>query len=233
MQFVAIDGCPVPAALSQELLEIKRRTGVVYVSVYRGTDPNGVRILRQFGKKSQAELYDGWIHRRPGFNPANRPGQSTHELRNDGVAYFGPVGMPLRYWMVGIDCSNAAGVVQAAKALGFTATVTYPNSTRERHHVNFRKEPRFRAFRVLQYSDSGRRVRKLRRQLHFVLSPVSRKPYTTKHRAKGKDTFFDRDLEMALTRFQREHHQKADGIYGIQTHRQLQASVRFRKRANH
>jgi hypothetical protein len=47
-----------------------------------------------------------YIHHAPGANPANGPGQSTHERRNDGIAYPGPVGEQLEYWQVGMDWDN-------------------------------------------------------------------------------------------------------------------------------
>ena len=81
------------------------------------------------------------IHHAPGANPANRPGQSTHERRNDGIAYPGPVGEQLEYWQVGMDWDNPPAAMAAAHKLGWIATTTYPLSAHETQHVNFRKEP--------------------------------------------------------------------------------------------
>ncbi len=225
MRFTIVDGCPVPAKLAPAIERIKQRTGATLNSCDRS--PAAEPLLAGLGKKSQRQLYEGWLRRLPGFNPANPPGRSTHERRNDGVAYLGPAGLPLRYWQVGMDWSNAQGVVQAAKQEGFTATVTYPGNPRESHHVNFRREPRLRPlFRALREGSRGRRVVDLTRRLSYVRSPFPpHAPYLD-----GKRSVFDGETTRALKRFQAEHHQAPDGVYGPQSHRQLQASVRFRKR---
>jgi murein L,D-transpeptidase YcbB/YkuD len=59
----------------------------------------------------------------------------------------------------------------------------------------------------------------------FVVSPVDGRPYLA-----GRRRTFDADTERALKRFQADHHQAADGVYGSSSHRQLQATVRWRKR---
>lgn len=42
-----------------------------------------VRIVSGFRSEAeQSRLYDGWKRRRPGFNPANPPGSSRHEVRS-------------------------------------------------------------------------------------------------------------------------------------------------------
>lgn len=224
MRFEVIDSCPVPARLAPAIRRIKSRSGSLLNSCDRS--PEAEPHLRRLGKMSQRQLYNGWIQRRPGFNPANPPGYSTHERRNDGVAYPGPRGARLPYWCVGIDCTNTPAFVQAAKNEGFLAVVTYPNSPREGHHVNFRREPRVRiAMPPLRLGSKGPRVVKLTRRLSFVRSPVDQKPYLT-----GRRNVFDAETETALRRFQGEHHQREDGIYGPLSHRQLMASVRWRKR---
>lgn len=222
-QYEVIDNCVVPAKLAPVLRELKADTGAVLNSCYRGHDANA--LLKQLGKKSQKELYEGWVARRPGFNPANPPGRSTHELRNDGVAFPGPVGMPLPWYAVGIDISNPGGVCAAAAKRGFTATVTYPNNSREKHHINFRKEPKLaKVAPVLKKGSKGPLVAALTRRLAFVKSPDDRKPYL----AHAQRTFDDK-VEAAVRRYQAEHEQKADGIVGPQTARQLGASVRWWK----
>ena len=65
----------------------------------------------------------------------------------------------------------------------------------------------------------------LTRRLSYVRSRDDGRPYLD-----GKRRTFDAETEAALKRFQAEHHQVADGVYGPSTHRQLQASVRWRKR---
>jgi hypothetical protein len=224
MRFEIIDACPVPARLAPAIRRIKERSGATLNSCDRSREAEP--YLAKYRKMSQRQLYDGFIAGRPGFNPANPPGQSTHERRNDGVAYRGPKGMWLPYWCVGIDCTNTAAFVQAAKAEGFHAVVTYPGNPREGHHVNFRREPRVRVrFRALRRGSTGPRVRQLTRRLSFVRSPVDGRPYLD-----GSRRFFDEETGRGLRRFQKEHGQSPDGVYGPLSHKQLQASVRWRKR---
>jgi putative peptidoglycan binding protein len=224
VRFEVIDQCPVPARLAPVLRRIKERSGATLNSCDRS--PQAEPILRRLGKKSQRQLYEGFIKGLPGYNPANPPGRSTHERRNDGVAYAGPVGAKLPYWCVGMDWSNAAAVVQAAAAEGFTATVTYPNNPREGHHVNFRRRPKLRPLvRPLREGSKGRAVRKLTRQLSYVRSVVDGQPYLD-----GERRTFDAETTAALKRFQREHHQVVDGIYGPNSRRQLHTSIRRMRR---
>lgn len=223
MRFVEIDSCPVPARLGPVVIAIKNKSGETLVSCYRGSDPNGVRILRANGKMSQKELYEGFVEGRPGFNPANRPGQSTHELRSDGVAYRGPVGRRLLSWQVGMDWTRAHEVVEVARRFGFTATITYPNNPKEQHHVNFRRAPRIvTSIRSLRRGSTGARVKLLTKRLMIARSPFDGSPYLD----EPSNTFTER-VETAVKEFQRHHHQRQDGVVGAATQRQLMASVRF------
>lgn len=231
MRFVVIDRCPVPAPLAEEINAIKAKTGATLVSCDRS--PEAEPLLRKHGKKSQRQLYACFVNfQRTGrcacesCNPANPPGRSTHERRNDGVAYPGPAGAPLRYWQAGMDWSNARGVVEAAKRLGFTATVTYPHNPREQHHVNFRREPIIVVIPTLKRGGKGRRVARLRRDLYFIHSVHDGERYFSTH----EGSTFTRELEAAVKRLQREHHQKADGIVGVQTRRQIATLVRQEKK---
>ena len=224
MKFEIIDQCPVPRQLAPALRRIKARSGCTINSCDRS--PEAEPYLRRYGKLSQRQLYEGWTQRRPGFNPANPPGFSTHERRNDGVAYPGPRGARLPYWAVGIDCSNSSALIAAARAEGFYAVLTYPSNPRESHHVNFRREPRMRlAHQPLRRGSRGPRVVQLTRKLSRLRSPADGKPYLD-----GRRRVFDAATEGALRRFQEEHHQAVDGIYGPQSARQLAASLRRQKR---
>lgn len=236
MKFAEIDRCAVPAAFSQEVREVKRRSGATLVSCDRSQEAEP--ILRRNGKMSQRQLWDGWLHRRPGFNPANPPGRSTHERRNDGVAYPGWAGMPLRYYQVGMDWDipHVHAVVRAFAQIGWTAVVTYPTSARERQHVNVRRKGRdFSPFKLLKRGSNGTRVGWLRWALGYVHDPDTDRPYLApKQRVKAltkkEARHFGASMQDALKRYQHDHGQKADGVYGPQTSRQLHASVRFRKR---
>ncbi len=223
MKFEIIDNCPVPVQLADCVREIKRQTGATLASCDRSKEAEP--YLRRLGKRSQRQLYDGWVRHLPGYNPANPPGFSTHERRNDGTAYPGPRGMVLRYWQVGMDWSDSDAVVRAAAKLGFTATRTYPRDQREHHHLNFRREPKLKLRRLLKLGSKGYRVAKMTRDLTIARGPDG-KPYLDKRQG-----IFDEKVDAALRRFQKDWDQMVDGVYGEQTARQLAVAVRAAKRA--
>ena len=97
-------------------------------------------VPERYGKLSQAALYAGWIARRAGFNPANPPGRSTHELRSDGTAYRGPVGRPLLWWQLGMDCTESDQLLRVLRARGYRPFRPYSVGS-ERHHINLQKSP--------------------------------------------------------------------------------------------
>lgn len=141
-KFVVIDNCPVPRGVAWAVRALKRESGASLVSCYRGDQATG--LLKRLGKSTQAMLYRGWLRRLPGFNPANPPGQSTHELFSDGVAYRGPRGRALAAtWKVGMDWDDPDAVLAAAPRLGFRMRRPYSDG-REWHHLNFTKRPRRR-----------------------------------------------------------------------------------------
>ena len=224
MRFELIDDCPVPAQLAPVILEIKRRTGATLNSCDRS--PEAEPFLKKCAppKQSQRELFDGWMRRVPGYRPANPPGRSTHERRNDGVAYPGPPGMPLRYWQVGMDWESSDRVVEAAAQLRYTAHRTYPKSRLETQHLNFRKEPKVKMLPPLHRGSKGYRVARMAKMLASVRDGQGR-PYL-----EAGQGIFDERLEEALKRFQADWDQKPDGIYGPQTARQLAIAVRSQKR---
>jgi hypothetical protein len=216
-KYKVIDNCPVPEVLYDELKAIKAATGVVYNSIYRGSDAEG--LLKRLGKMSQRQLWEGFRRGLPGFNPANPPGRSTHECFNDGVAYPLPAGVRLPAWMCGIDSSWSAGVTEAAAKRGWTVTLTYPGNPREGQHVNFRKQPRLKILPALKVGSRGPRVAAMARGLKYIGfydGPI-----------KGK---FTREMRGALITFQKVYHQAADGVYGTQTARQLKVVNRAKKR---
>ena len=107
-------------------------------------------VAERYGKMSQAALYAGWIAGRAGFNPANPPGRSTHELRSDGAAYRGPAGRPLSWWQLGLDVSNADQLLGVLNRLGYAAFRPYSSGS-EAHHINLRKSPRRRLIKRRQW----------------------------------------------------------------------------------
>lgn len=224
-KFKVIDGCPVDARLYPELVAIKKAAGytnsALYNSIYRGDDARA--LLNKHGKSSQKQLYI--LFQQGRGNPANPPGYSTHEERNDGVAYRKwPRGARIPYWAVGIDSRDPRKLMEAARKRGWTVTLTYPNNPREAHHCNFRKEPKLKLFRALRKGSRGPRVATMTARLAYLgyLDGVSPR--------RGTGGFGPR-VEAAVKRFQKRHQQKVDGIYGIHTHRQLLASVAHTKRS--
>jgi hypothetical protein len=140
-KYVVVQGCPVPRRLAPFLRKTLAESGAQLQSCYRGSDAEG--LLRRLGKHSQKWLYD---HQgRPEQpNPANPPGFSTHELRNDGQAYRQwRRGARVPWWACGIDIrdQDVKGFIAAARRHGWEVSQTYPSSVREYHHVNFRKPP--------------------------------------------------------------------------------------------
>lgn len=142
MKYVEVQACPVPAKLAPFLRKLLAESGAHLQSCYRGADAQA--LLHRYGKHSQTELYNGWRQHLPGFNPANPPGFSTHELRNDGTAYSQwPRGARIPWWACGIDIDDAhvQAFIRAAARHGWKVARTYPSTLSEYHHVNFRKPP--------------------------------------------------------------------------------------------
>jgi hypothetical protein len=218
VEFVVIDQCPVPAQLAEEINRIRELSGAHLNSCDR--PPEAEPLLRQFGKHSQRELYDAFVNHEPNANPANPPGKSTHERRNDGVAYPGPAGEELEYWQVGMDWDNPPAAAAAARTLGWIATVTYPHNAREAQHVNFRKEPEA-GLPQGKPGDDGATVREITHVLATIRSPINNQPYLP----EAFPHYGPRVIE-AVKRFQREHHQDVDGIVGPHTATQLAVALR-------
>lgn len=221
MEFTIIDNCPVPAELADEVRAIKAASGASLNSCDRS--PEAEPILRRCGKQSQAQLYDGFTHHRPGYNPANPPGRSTHERRNDGVAYPGNAGDHLEYWQVGMDWTNPPAVIKAAAKRGWIVTTTYPKSVHEAQHLNFRKEPEA-ADPTLRENDDGAAVRRMTKLLHELTSPTTGERYLPE-----AFPHFGPKVKAAVEQFQKDHHQCVDGVCGTQTWTQLHVSERAAK----
>jgi hypothetical protein len=137
-----VQGCPVPRQLARIIRPALKASGATLTSCYRGSDPQGQRILHRNGKHTQAELYYGFVHHLPGFLPANRPGTSTHELRSDGAAYAGPVGRKLAWWQCGMDVDDAhvKRFERELRKRGVKVHQPYPTGS-EFHHVNLSTRP--------------------------------------------------------------------------------------------
>ena len=139
LKYKALDGCPCPRPLYPILKKLKKETGCIYQSIYRGVDVEA--MLNRARKHSQQYLYEhqGTM----GIGPANPPGQSTHELRSDGVAYAGPIGRKLSWWQCGIDADDAhvSALESAARRHGWSLRRPYSAGS-EYHHLNFTRKPR-------------------------------------------------------------------------------------------
>lgn len=184
-------------------------------------------FLKKLGKMSQRELWVCSNNCTPdcngNCNPANPPGQSTHERRNDGVAYSGPAGRLLRYYQRGIDVQvdRVPAFIRECAEEGWLVTQTYPASPKEAQHVNFRKRPKISLWRVRPLRKGmGRvgldrpRLKKVVKLLASIQEPGRRHPYIKDDR---KRTSMGGTVIDAVKRFQKDHGMKADGVVGERT----------------
>jgi hypothetical protein len=199
-------------------------------------------LLHQLGKMSQSQLFDcAQAKIKTGVcpdschgncNPANAPGQSTHERFNDGQAYrVWPSRFKLPVWARGIDVDRARVPAFCAEARreGFTVTLTYPGVEKESQHVNFRKQPKISlwAVRPLRAGASGPRVRLVVQLLWKTVDPQTGQPYLDPNvHPNGR---FTPEVAAAIKAFQRDHHQKEDAEVGIHTLRALRGAGRVQK----
>jgi len=140
-KYVIVHGVVAPRQLVPFLNILVHEAHATPNSVYRGDDAR--LLLAKVGKHSQKWLYDHQGTPAQPY-PANPPGYSTHELRNDGVAY--PKlrrGATIPWWACGIDVndSDVHRVIAVAAKHGWKVSQTYPNSKGEYHHLNFRRPP--------------------------------------------------------------------------------------------
>lgn len=102
-------------------------------------------VAEKYGKKSQWALYDGFTRGLPGYNPANPPGFSSHELRSDGGRFFLGIfkrkrGSRLPWYQLGLDVSDPDGLVIELGRIGVSAAKPYKVAS-EAHHVNLKEDP--------------------------------------------------------------------------------------------
>jgi peptidoglycan hydrolase-like protein with peptidoglycan-binding domain len=218
IEFDVIDRCPVPRELADEIRFLKQKTGSTLNSCDRSTEAEP--LLRANRKKSQRELFE--LAQKGLGNPANPPGFSTHERRNDGTAYPGRRGSLLEDWQVGMDWSPPGPVVREAAKRGWIVTVTYPDSAQEAHHLNFRKAPEFEI--ELKKGDTGKKVQEFTQKLANLRSPETSEPYLEHSHSR-----YDKFVVAAGRRFQADYHPKRDGEFGSQTATQLEVALREQK----
>ena len=148
---VAFDGSPVFRGLALMLGDARRHGwGGRLNSADRRKG-----VAERYGKMSQAKLYAGWIAHKAGFNPANRPGRSTHELRSDAVAYRGPIGRPLSWYCLGLDVSDSSDLLYVLNRLGYKAFRPYKVGS-EVHHLNLRVSPYKNLLKRKQWKRGGK-----------------------------------------------------------------------------
>ncbi len=135
--FRVIQGCPCNPLIAPYFELLVKEAGAQVNSIYRGED--AAEILHAHGKHTQAEIHATLP------KESNPPGQSTHELRSDGVAYPGPVGRKLEDWQQGLDVNDGdiGRMKERARAHGWELFQPYPN-TKEFHHLNFTRRPQAR-----------------------------------------------------------------------------------------
>lgn len=142
--FRVIQGCPANEWIAPYIELLRRETGSTINSLYRGDD--AAWILHRHGKHTQRELWNSLPR-----GQANPPGRSTHELRSDGVAYYGPIGRHLDWWQQGIDVndSNVSHMMEAARWHGWHLFQPYHAGV-EFHHLNFGSRPRAHSLKTLR-----------------------------------------------------------------------------------
>ncbi len=114
-------------------------------SIYRGDAARW--FLNAHGEHTQRQLFDATPAQREAWgvlgNP-NPPGESTHELFSDGVAYpHIPRFHKLPWWGQGFDvpANQVDAVIASARGHGLDLFRPY-HSEAELHHLNFREEPK-------------------------------------------------------------------------------------------
>lgn len=155
-KYLVINGCPCPYEVAAQVNIVLRTADQAATAIYRGSDPPAVKILHAHGKHSQPELYAVSIHGPvsarvamglpPGGGGVNRPGESEHELKSDGVGKDGPVGRDLPPRQVGVDSGqntahDRAAIEAAARRYGWVAHHHY-DAANETHHWCFDAPPR-------------------------------------------------------------------------------------------
>jgi hypothetical protein len=210
---------------------ISRMSGCSVTSNARNAEAE--KLLHQIGLHSQAEVIKLHAQGVPGYGPANSVTTSTHCGYNDGVAYPKKrAGAKLSEWEYGFDLNTGKGeiadFISEARKEGLIVTTTYPGSIGEAQHCNIRKAPPAifdYLIRPLKKGSKGPRVKTVTKMLCVINSPTTHKPYLT----GPTRTITDR-VSKAIKDFQKDHHQTADGVVGMNTRRQLQSSYAYHKK---
>jgi hypothetical protein len=213
--------------LGPVIAEISKKSKCEVTRVYAGQD--AAKLIHSVGLHTQAEVKHLSDIGTPGYGPANPPDQSTHCERNDGVAYRLPKRVWLPWWACGMDLkiSEIPAFIREAAREHSLVTRTYPNSRGEAQHCNFRKAPKLPNIwksRPLKFGSQGRRVKFITRMLVQIPSATG-----SRYLISPSNTMTARIVK-AVEEFQRDHHQRPDGVVGVQTRDQILASYRWHKK---
>lgn len=143
-KFITIQGCPVHPDIGAYIAVLVNDANANVVSIYRGDDARP--ILNKHGHHSQVQIFDATPAERAAWGilgTPNRPGESTHELKSDAVAYKKiPLGQDLEWWMQGFDVDDAdvVRVFAQANRRGWHVWQPYKSGA-EHHHLNFLDKP--------------------------------------------------------------------------------------------
>ena len=131
-----LDGTPTALGLKLVLLDARRSDR--WDGVLNSGDRRSIiaGLLHRLSKKTQDELYKGWIRKLPGYYPANPPTQGTHLRLGDGTV--GSVGEHLEWWQQGLDTSFGPELRRGLILLGYYAYQPYGN---EEWHTNLKRNP--------------------------------------------------------------------------------------------
>jgi hypothetical protein len=209
------------------IAHISKTSGCEVTRVYAGQD--AATLIHAIGLHTQEEVKRLSDAGTPGYGPANPPDQSTHCERNDGVAYRLPRRAWVPWWGCGMDLkiSEIPNFIRHAAQDHQLVTRTYPFSRGEAQHCNFRRAPKLPNIwksKPLRHLSQGNRVRFITRML-VKIPDSSGRLYLT----EPSNTMTERVVD-AVKKFQREHHQKADGVVGVQTRAQIVASYRWHQK---
>lgn len=143
MEYRVLQECPVNSQIAPYFALLANEAKAVINSIDRGTSSEATKLLHKYGKHTQAECIELYARGVPGFGPANPVDETTHCLRNDGVAYKNlPPKAHLEFWQQGIDIDDQFidAMIRASVHHGWRLYQPY-SSGAEFHHLNFVYRP--------------------------------------------------------------------------------------------
>lgn len=171
------------------------------------------------GKRTMAEQQWFWDHQPP---LAAFPSPTAPHIKKGHVNHA-------------IDCDSdrADNLAAFYRRHGVPAVFNVPGET---WHIDFPDEAalkraakriRERDDAVLELHERDHRVKLVKRQLYVIRDPdTGRRYYPVPRPEGGRDNFFNRELQEAVKRFQRDQKMIADGDVGPRTRRRLRREYR-------